>query len=36
LGLTLVAAIASAHRADLVLGDAGPGLSVRMLFPPSV
>lgn len=33
LGLSLVAAIAELHRAKLVLGDAGPGLSVVIKFP---
>ena len=33
LGLALVAAIAELHQAELTLGDAGPGLSVRLLFP---
>lgn len=33
LGLSLVAAIAGLHRADLVLNDADPGLVVRLTFP---
>ena len=33
LGLTLVAAIAAAHRAELRLEDATPGLVVRLVFP---
>jgi signal transduction histidine kinase len=33
LGLTLVAAIAATHRAELVLGDAAPGLMVSLIFP---
>ncbi len=36
LGLTLVAAIAAMHRAELLLGDAQPGLSVTMVFPSKV
>lgn len=32
LGLSLVAAVAEIHHAELVLGDAGPGLSVRLRF----
>ncbi|WP_051492025.1 sensor histidine kinase [Roseivivax isoporae] len=35
LGLSLVAAIAQAHGAQLVLGDAGPGLVVTLRFPPA-
>lgn len=35
LGLSLVAAIAELHGAKLVLGDAGPGLSVVLRFPNS-
>ncbi|MBI1239090.1 MAG: HAMP domain-containing protein [Alphaproteobacteria bacterium] len=33
LGLSLVAAVARLHRADLTLGDAGPGLRVTIRFP---
>jgi len=33
LGLSLVAAIAALHSADLVLEDNAPGLKVRMAFP---
>lgn len=33
LGLSLVSAIAQAHRASLVLGDAVPGLVVTLRFP---
>lgn len=36
LGLSLVAAIASLHRAELVLADNGPGLRVSMVFQPLV
>lgn len=35
LGLSLVKAIADLHGATLELGDAGPGLSVTLGFPPS-
>lgn len=34
LGLSLVAAIADLHRAELVLEDNAPGLKVTILFPP--
>jgi signal transduction histidine kinase len=34
LGLTLVAAVAATHRAELKLADAHPGLAVTLLFPP--
>jgi signal transduction histidine kinase len=34
LGLSFVAAVASHHGARLELTDAGPGLCVRILFPP--
>ena len=34
LGLALVAAIAKLHGARVVLGDAGPGLSAQVIFPP--
>jgi signal transduction histidine kinase len=34
LGLAIVSAIAAHHGATLELGDAGPGLSVTLLFPP--
>jgi signal transduction histidine kinase len=34
LGLAIVSAIASLHGAALDLGDARPGLSIRMRFPP--
>lgn len=33
LGLSLVAAVAKLHQAQLVLKDNGPGLAVRMSFP---
>lgn len=33
LGLSLVAAIATAHRADLVLRDRAPGLEAAIVFP---
>jgi len=33
LGLSLVRAIADIHRAELVLGDASPGLVVELRFP---
>jgi signal transduction histidine kinase len=33
LGLSLVAAIAAAHDAQLTLGDAAPGLIVTLTFP---
>ncbi len=33
LGLALVKAVATLHDADLVLGDAGPGLVVEVAFP---
>ena len=33
LGLALVAAVCDLHGADLTLGDNGPGLLVRILFP---
>lgn len=33
LGLPLVQAIAALHRGDVVLGDAGPGLVVRVTLP---
>lgn len=33
LGLSLVAAISALHDAELSLGDAGPGLLVRIAFP---
>ncbi|QJU59082.1 HAMP domain-containing histidine kinase [Sphingomonas sp. AP4-R1] len=36
LGLTLVAAVAATHRAELILADAQPGLSVTLVFPPEV
>lgn len=36
LGLALVKAIADAHGARLVLGDAGPGLDARIVFPAVV
>ena len=36
LGLTLVAAIAATHRAELVLGDTAPGLTVSLIFPQEV
>jgi signal transduction histidine kinase len=35
LGLALVAAVAELHGARLTAGDAAPGLSVRIAFPPS-
>ncbi|EMP57360.1 ATPase domain-containing protein [Marinobacter santoriniensis NKSG1] len=35
LGLSLVAAIADVHDAELTLGDAGPGLEVRVRFGAS-
>ena len=35
LGLSLVQAVAKLHEAELVLGDAGPGLSVTIRFPRS-
>lgn len=35
LGLSLVAAIATLHRADLVLADNAPGLRATLIFPPS-
>lgn len=35
LGLSLVDAIARLHGAGLVLDDAGPGLEVRLSFPPA-
>jgi len=34
LGLSLVQAIAHLHRAQLTLADQGPGLMVRLVFPP--
>lgn len=34
LGLALVKAVADLHGADLKLEDAGPGLRVRLTFPP--
>ncbi len=34
LGLALVAAIAKLHNAEIRLGDAKPGLEVRLIFPP--
>ncbi len=34
LGLSLVAAIAERHEARLCVEDAGPGLRIRVLFPP--
>lgn len=34
LGLTMVQSIAHAHGASLTLGDAMPGLLVRLIFPP--
>jgi signal transduction histidine kinase len=34
LGLTLVAAVAATHRAELILDDAAPGLAVSLVFPP--
>jgi signal transduction histidine kinase len=36
LGLAIVAAVASRHRAELKLDDAGPGLTVRLIFPGAV
>lgn len=33
LGLSLVAAVARMHGANLELGDAGPGLAARLVFP---
>jgi signal transduction histidine kinase len=33
LGLSLVAAVARLHRADVSLGDGRPGLVVRIAFP---
>jgi signal transduction histidine kinase len=36
LGLTLVAAVAATHRAELILDDAAPGLAVSLVFPPQV
>ncbi|WP_404710182.1 sensor histidine kinase [Sphingomonas sp. MMS24-J13] len=36
LGLTLVAAVAATHRAELILDDASPGLAVSLVFPPPV
>ncbi|MBN8892976.1 MAG: HAMP domain-containing protein [Rhodospirillales bacterium] len=33
LGLSLVAAVAELHRAELLVEDAGPGLRVRLRFP---
>jgi len=33
LGLSLVQAVASLHKAELLLGDAGPGLVVTLRFP---
>jgi signal transduction histidine kinase len=33
MGLALVAAIADLHRANLVFGDAAPGLAVSVKFP---
>lgn len=36
LGLTLVAAVAATHRAELILADARPGFSVSLLFPREV
>jgi signal transduction histidine kinase len=33
LGLSLVQAVARLHKAELVLGDAGPGLAVSLRFP---
>jgi signal transduction histidine kinase len=36
LGLTLVAAVATTHRAELILADARPGLAVSLVFPPEV
>ena len=36
LGLTMVQSIAVAHGASLLLDDAGPGLIVRLIFPPKV
>lgn len=35
LGLSLVAAIAALHEADLAIHDAGPGLAVTLSFPPT-
>ena len=35
LGLSLVAAVTRLHSATLTLEDNGPGLQVRMLFPPA-
>jgi signal transduction histidine kinase len=34
LGLSLVAAIAALHRAELVLEDNGPGLRASLIFQP--
>lgn len=34
LGLSLVAAIAALHRAELILEDNGPGLRISMVFQP--
>jgi signal transduction histidine kinase len=34
LGLALVRAVAGLHGAEVTLGDAGPGLRVRVRFPP--
>lgn len=36
LGLSIVAAVARVHRADLALSDAEPGLRVTLRFPASV
>ena len=33
LGLSLVAAVAELHRADIRLSDAAPGLAVTVIFP---
>jgi signal transduction histidine kinase len=35
LGLSLVAAVAELHRAHLEMHDNGPGLNIRLAFPPA-